>query len=226
MLPRMIALLCSSLMFFSVPMTVAAAAPQSRADLKDRFEQRYPELNRLKNQGKVGETTSGFVEAVKKESELEKEAQELIKVENADRRKLYDAISEKLEKEGKNVSPDKVAERNARRNYMNAKGSEFLKSKDGVWVQRRDVGDLKRKGQVGETWEGFIGPVEGEKLNEKAAAAVEVENIARREDYYRQAKDDGADIEKVAEAAGKKNIENARPGEAIKRKDGAWEKKK
>jgi uncharacterized protein YdbL (DUF1318 family) len=214
------------LLFFSLAMNATAAAPQSRAELKDRFEQRYPELNRLKNQGKVGETTNGFVEPVKKDSELEKEAQELIKVENADRRKLYDAISAKLVKEGKNVSPDKVAERNARRNYMNAKGSDFLKSKDGVWVQRRDVGELKRKGQVGETWEGFLGPVEGEKLSEKAAAVVEVENIARREEYYRQAKDDDSDIDKVAEAAGKKNIENARPGDFIKREDGEWEKKK
>jgi uncharacterized protein YdbL (DUF1318 family) len=217
----MVALLFSPM----VPASGAMAAPQSRAELKERFEQRYPDLNRLKSQGKVGETTNGFVDAVIKESELDGEARKLIEDENADRRKLYDAISQKLAKEGKDVSPEKVAERNARRNYMNAKGSEFLKSKDGTWVQRRDVNQLKREGEVGETAEGYVAPVKGDKLNKKAAAAIEVENVARREEYYRKAKDDNLDLDKVAQAAGKKNIENARSGEFIRRGNGEWEKK-
>src|SRR5688572_18309780 len=169
----MLVLACSPAM---VMVSQATAAPQTRAELKERFAERYPDLNRLKNQGKIGENLQGYVEALKDESELDSDARELIKVENADRRKLYDLISEKLEKEGKDVSPEKVAERNARRNFMNAKPSEFLESKDGQWVQRRDVNELKREGKVGETWEGYVAAVQDEKLSEKATAAVEVEN--------------------------------------------------
>ena len=226
MLSRKFILPFAMMLSFSVLMNAVVAAPQSREELKDRFEQRYPELNRLKGQGKVGETVNGFIEAVKKDAEPDNDVRKLIDEENRDRRKLYEGISEKLAKEGKSVPADKVAERNARRNYMNAKPSEFLKSKDGVWVQRRDLTDLKRKGQVGETAEGYIAAVEGQDLSEKAAALVEVENVARREDYYRQAKDNASEVEKIAETVGKKNVENARAGESVRMKDGQWQKKK
>lgn len=225
MMPRLLVLLMVIALVPAWTLNSASAAPQSRAELKERFAQRYPDLNRLKNQGKIGENLQGFVEAVKDESDLDREARELMKVENADRRKLYDLISENIRKDGRDVSPEKVAERNARRNFMNAKPSEFLKSKDGKWVQRRDVNELKRKGQIGETWEGYVLAVEGAALNAKAEAVIEVENIARREEYYRQAKDDDSGVERVAEAAGKKNIDNARSGEYIKRKNGEWERK-
>lgn len=203
----------------------AAAGPESKAELKEQFERRYPAIGRLKSQGKVGETFEGFVDAVQ-EAKLDDDAKKLIDDENRDRRKLYDLIADEVKNRERNVSADKVAERNARRNLANAKPNEYIKSKDGVWVQRQDVQDLKREGKVGETAEGFVEAVKGAELSKKQQAAIEIENIARKEDYQRDARKADRSAEEEGERAGKRNIEGARSGEYVKQRDGNWERKK
>jgi uncharacterized protein YdbL (DUF1318 family) len=44
--------------------TIALAAP-TKKELQAKFEQRYPEIRKYKADGKVGETSAGFLEAVK-----------------------------------------------------------------------------------------------------------------------------------------------------------------
>jgi len=52
--------------------------------------------------------------------------------ENADRKALYELIAKKEE-----TTPEKVAERNAARNFEKAKPGEWLKGKDGKWEQKK-----------------------------------------------------------------------------------------
>src|SRR5688500_12870044 len=111
---------------------VLAAATPARADrldeLKGRFEGRYQELRRYKDEGKVGETMAGFVEAV---SDADDKLRKFLAEENADRRELYALIAEK-----EKTTAEKVAERNAARNYERAKSGDYLKNREGQWRRK------------------------------------------------------------------------------------------
>ena len=112
----------------------AAATAQAVdfAKLKERFKERYPKLLKAKDAGKIGETFHGYVEAVKPEYLRDADLKKLLEEENADRKTLYKAIADK---EG--VPPEKVAERNAVRNFKRAKPGHYLKNKDGKWVKKQ-----------------------------------------------------------------------------------------
>jgi uncharacterized protein YdbL (DUF1318 family) len=93
-------------------------------ELRARFEQRFQQLKQIKRAGKIGETSSGLVEAVK--GDLQDKEKSLVDDENADRTELYALIAKQ---EG--VSPQVVAERNAKRNFERAGDDEYLKDSSG-----------------------------------------------------------------------------------------------
>jgi uncharacterized protein YdbL (DUF1318 family) len=97
-------------------------------ELRDRFKQRYAQIAALKKQGVIGETYEGYVDFVK---DKPSDAKELVDQENADRKELYKLLAEK---EG--TTPEKVAERNAKRNFEKASAGEFLKDADGKWTKK------------------------------------------------------------------------------------------
>ncbi len=109
------------------------AANFARADsdamkaLQKNFQERYPAVQKLKAAGVIGETSTGVLEAREK---IDGEGQQLIDAENSDRAKLYQLIADQ---EG--VTPEKVAERNALRNFQKAKSGEYLKGADG-WKKK------------------------------------------------------------------------------------------
>jgi uncharacterized protein YdbL (DUF1318 family) len=109
--------------------TCAARAADTEADLKVRFEQRYPHLVELKAAGIIGETTAGYVDFVKGAGDPG--AQKFVAAENADRTALYKLLAAK-----DGTAPDKVAELNARRRFEKAKPGEWLKGADGQWKQK------------------------------------------------------------------------------------------
>jgi uncharacterized protein YdbL (DUF1318 family) len=218
-------LIVSLLLFALLPAISILAAPQTRAELKDRFEQRHGHLNRLKEQGKVGETFRGFIESVKDESALNQDERKLMEAENEDRRRLYDLIAAEVVKGEKKLSPEKVAERNARRNFVKADPNHFLKTSDDVWMKRNDSDRLKREGKVGETSEGYIEAVEGAKLNDRQRLIVEGENRIRRGLYERRAWKNDSTSQEEGQRAGRENIDQAKRGEYVKAEDGAWTKR-
>ena len=126
---KKIALIWVALMMLVMP---AIAVAQSKDELKERFAQRYAELLRLRAAGVVGETYLGYVELVKGDSSAEARVRDLVSAENADRRTLYGIIAREQE-----TTPEKVAERNAQRNFANALDGEWLKHSDGVWRQKK-----------------------------------------------------------------------------------------
>lgn len=99
-------------------------------DLKQRFQQRYPHLVKAKAAGTIGETSKGYVEAVK--GSVPGDVAKLMADENADRRKLYEILAKK---EG--TTPEHIAERNAIRNFERARSGEYLKGRDGQWHQKK-----------------------------------------------------------------------------------------
>jgi uncharacterized protein len=107
-------------------------ARADRADeLRERFKGRYERLLKAKGDGAIGETTGGMVEAVNGKS-LDDALKKLVDEENADRRELYKIIAEKEQ-----TTEQKVAERNAARNFEKARSGEFLKDRDGTWKQKK-----------------------------------------------------------------------------------------
>lgn len=106
--------------------------------LKERFKERYPTLDKLKDAGKVGETTRGKVEAVKAEYLDEKAVGDttvkaFVAAENSDRDRLYVLMAKEA-----GTTVDKVVERAAKRNFSKAEGDHYLQLKSGKWVKKKD----------------------------------------------------------------------------------------
>jgi len=104
-----------------------AAGDARIKELQEKFKQRYEQVHDLKKQGVVGETYEGYLDFVKDKGS----AGQVVDDENADRKELYKLIAEK---EG--TTPEKVAERNAKRNFSKAATGDFLKGADGKWQKK------------------------------------------------------------------------------------------
>jgi uncharacterized protein YdbL (DUF1318 family) len=102
-----------------------------KAKLQERFKARDLDLDRYKKDGKVGETTKGLVEAVKREYLEDEDLKELVEDENRDRRELYEIIAEE-----KDQDADVVAELAARQNFKRARAGEYLKTANGEWRKK------------------------------------------------------------------------------------------
>jgi uncharacterized protein YdbL (DUF1318 family) len=112
---------------FLLPATLFAA--DSKAELQKRFKARYPEIQRLKTDGVIGETDEGYIDFVNKK---DAKAADLVEQENADRRALYALIAKDT-----GESPEIVAKHNAERNFKKAKTGEYLRY-DGKWKKKVD----------------------------------------------------------------------------------------
>lgn len=125
-------------------LTLALVSP-AMADSKDavtaRMKARFPLLAEAKDAGKIGETPQGFAEAVKAEFGKEAAIARLLAEENADRKELYGLLAKEISaREGKEVSPAAVGELNATRIYKDAKPTDWFKSRQGTWFQKKDKG--------------------------------------------------------------------------------------
>ncbi len=109
----------------------SAARADRQDELQERFKDRLPDIRDAKGDGKIGETTEGVLEAVEGK-ELDEDLRKLVDEENADRRELYKLIAEK-----EKTSADKVAERNAARNFQKARSGEYLKTREGEWKKKK-----------------------------------------------------------------------------------------
>ena len=87
------------------------------------------------------------------------------------------------------------------------------------------IAALKSAGTVGETHEGYVALVDEKSKDKDAKELVEKENEDRKEAYQLIADKEKTTLEKVAERAGKRAFEKAKPGEYLKGSDGKWTKK-
>lgn len=124
--------LAAALVGFATVGPVEPARGQSLGELRERFKERYPQLQRAKRERVIGETWEGTV-AVVRGAEVERETRELLREENRDRQVLYRIIAEREE-----TTPELVARRNAQRNFERAARGEYLRDREGRWYQKED----------------------------------------------------------------------------------------
>jgi uncharacterized protein YdbL (DUF1318 family) len=225
-------------MLLVVTVITAAAAAQSvgKAELKQRFEQRYAQLQQLKKDGAVGETSEGFVAAVAPGVAAASDVAAFVEQENRDRTLLYRLLADELkadlaEPEQSMMTPTVVAERNARRNFGKAAAIEQLRVAEGIWVTKRThpwvvrLLALEEKGLVGETSEGYVASVGSDAGEPDANRVIEQENEARRERYERLAREQAASVERIARREAELRFEAAHRGVFLRRDDGTWKRK-
>ncbi len=115
--------------------SVCLGADDDAAALKERFKKRLTALSKARDDQKVGETASGYVQAVKAAFLEDKEIKKLVDEENADRKKLYEILK----------TPDATAvvvgARNGLRNFRNAKATHYLLTDKGAWILKKDWKD-------------------------------------------------------------------------------------
>jgi uncharacterized protein len=115
----------------------AAVCADTKAEITDRMAKRLDALKKEKAAGKIGETFDGLVEAVKAESLTDdKDLKKLVEDENADRKAFYELGAKDL-----GTTSDSFALSAGKRNFRTAKPEDWLKPKDGKWIQKKDLKD-------------------------------------------------------------------------------------
>jgi uncharacterized protein YdbL (DUF1318 family) len=110
---------------------LAAGSPDEElGQLRARAEKRYPLLQQLKTTGSIGETYLGYL-ALPPNSDADDKARALMADENTDRKQVYALLAEKEQ-----TTPEKVAERAAKRNFARAKSGEYLLFPNGQWQRK------------------------------------------------------------------------------------------
>ena len=128
--PRLIfSVVLGALSMTLLPLWAADAAPSAvKAELKTSFEHRAAELAAAKAAGTIGECTDGKIAAV---GTADATLTALIEAENTDRMRLYQVLANET-----NAAVLQISERNAMRNYQNAKAGEWLRTRDGQWKKK------------------------------------------------------------------------------------------
>lgn len=107
----------------------AADHTAAKAELKSSFDLRTTQLSTAKAAGSLGECTDGTIALAGDLVDTNLSA--IIEAENADRKKLYQLLASET-----GTSAAQIGERNAMRNYQNAKVGEWLRTRDGVWKKK------------------------------------------------------------------------------------------
>jgi uncharacterized protein YdbL (DUF1318 family) len=124
-------------------MAATAYAQSSETELKEGFRARLPAVEKLKDAGKIGETSDGalaaldpryLAETVSLQGGKRISVADLIAAENRDRTGLYRLIAERT-----GETPEDVAKQNAIRNYREAKPEHYLRTKAGQWLQKKSL---------------------------------------------------------------------------------------
>ena len=87
------------------------------------------------------------------------------------------------------------------------------------------IAELKTAGTIGETFAGYLEVVDKKSADKETQKIVDEENADRKELFKLIADKEGVTSEKVAERAGKRAFDKAKPGEYLKGSDGKWKQK-
>ncbi len=108
-----------------------SSAEAMTPELRERFEQRLPQLAAAKKAGKVGETFDGYVDVVNPADAGDTTLGALVKAENADRLTYYQAVARTAQS-----SVAYVGELSAMKRFEAAPAGEYLRYRDGQWHPR------------------------------------------------------------------------------------------
>jgi len=101
------------------------------AELKERFLQRLPLLEKMKEQGWIGENNLGFL-AFLSEAGQSKENTKIVNAENQDRKTVYAEIAVKV-----NASAEAVGRRRAVQIAALAAVGHWLQDSEDNWYQKK-----------------------------------------------------------------------------------------
>ena len=96
--------------------------------IKERLAKRLPAINKMKEEGQIGENNKGYLEARKEISEADTN---ILKNENADRKKIYEMLAKKT---GQTI--EVIASRRALQIAEKTKPGFWLQKADGSWYQK------------------------------------------------------------------------------------------
>ncbi len=109
---------------------LAAGARAENAELKARFLERKPLLDKMKDLGWVGENNLGFLE-FRSETGKSEENGKVVEAENADRKTVYAEIAAQV-----NVDIVEVGKRRAVQIARLAAPGHWLQDAEGRWYQK------------------------------------------------------------------------------------------
>jgi uncharacterized protein YdbL (DUF1318 family) len=110
---------------------LAVLVQAESAELKERFLQRKPLLENMKNQGWIGENNLGFL-AFRSDAGQSKENLQTVQAENEDRNTIYLEIAGKV-----NTSAEEVGKRRAAQIAALAVVGHWLQDGSGNWYQKK-----------------------------------------------------------------------------------------
>ncbi len=203
---------------FAASGSMVMESQDEKGDLNARFQERYRPLMKYKDEGRVGETFEGYVAALTETFLDDAELASFIDAENDDRERLYELLAGEVKDEvqepsREQVTPEIVAERNAKRSFRNAKNDHFLRMQDGVWVQKADeqsyekILELKEKDGAEEKDDGYLEATGDEAETERE---VDEENDRRRGMYEDIAEEAEVSTDDIAREHGEAHMKAAR----------------
>ena len=116
---------------FSALFLLAALGLAESAELKERFLQRKPLLEKMKNQGWIGENNLGFL-TFRGAAGKSEENMKTVQAENEDRKTVYAEISAKV-----NTAIEEVGKRRAAQIATLAAAGQWLQDAEGNWYQKQ-----------------------------------------------------------------------------------------
>ena len=111
---------------FSV-ITAIPASADNASTIKQRMEQRLPQIDSLKTQGVIGENNAGYLAVLKDNAS----AKALADAENKDRAAVYQAIAKKT-----GTSADLVGKRRAAQIAEIAGPGQMIQDAAGKWLKK------------------------------------------------------------------------------------------
>lgn len=110
---------------------VAAFARAESAELKAKFLERKPQLDKMKDLGWIGENNLGFLE-FRSETGMSEENAKVVAAENADRKTVYAEIAAQV-----NVDIVEVGKRRAVQIARLAAPGHWLQDAEGNWYRKK-----------------------------------------------------------------------------------------
>jgi len=110
---------------------LAVFANAESAELKERFLQRKPLLEKMKSSEWIGENNLGFLVFRNTSAQTEENAR-IVLAENDDRKTVYSEIALKL-----SISAEEVGKQRAKQITVLAAAGHWLQDADGNWYQKK-----------------------------------------------------------------------------------------
>ncbi|MCL4176394.1 MAG: DUF1318 domain-containing protein [Verrucomicrobia bacterium] len=123
---KLLTLLLPCLLCLSAP--ALAAQDQSPEAIRKRMEANLPRIDALKKAGKVGETNRAYLEA---RAPLEAADKELVKIENADRKAVYESLAQRAQ-----ASLEQIERTRAEQIRRRSTPGVWLQDAKGKWYRK------------------------------------------------------------------------------------------